>query len=144
MAMQTGDDARQAAPRRWRVCLDCGTEWEDAEVGGKAGVGTRPCPDCGGPTTSTDPERAAAHRLYLDRKRDVAALLDWLELELTHHAEYAAKERVSHAHAGDLGHVRELLIQTLSFLAQRDEKDIKDALDDAAAGREQAERRTTQ
>jgi hypothetical protein len=128
---------------RWRVCLDCGTEWEDAEVGGNAGFGTRPCPDCGGPTTPTDPERAAAHTLYLDRKRDVAALLDWLELELQQHTAYAAKEGINHAHAGDLGHVRQKLIETLSFLAQRDEKDIEEALDDAAAGREKAERRAT-
>ena len=77
------------------------------------------------------------------RKRDVAALLDWLELELTHHTEYAARDGVSHAHAGDLGHVREKLIETLSFLAQRDEKDIEGALANAAAGREQARRKRT-
>ena len=86
----------------------------------------------------TDPQRAAAYRLYTSRKRDVAALLDW------------------HAHAGDLGHVREKLVETLSFLAQREEKDIEDALADssspcvagsaeqgAAAGREQARRKST-
>jgi len=129
--------------KRWRVCLDCGTEWEDAEVGGNAGFGARPCPDCGGPMVPTDPERAAACRLYTSRKRDVAALIDWLELELGHHTEYAAKEGLSHSHAGDLGHVRELLVQTLAFLAQRDEKDIEDALADAAAGREQAQGETT-
>ena len=130
--------------KQWRVCLDCGTEWEDAEVGGNAGFGARPCPDCGGPTTPTDPKRAAAHKLYLSRKRDVAALLDWLELELGQHADYAETEGVDYGHCDDLGHVREKLIETLAFLAQRDEKDIEDALADAAAGREQAEDRTTQ
>ena len=123
--------------KKWTVCLDCGTEWSAGEVDGTA------CPDCGGPTVPSDPERAGAHRLYTSRKRDIAALLDWLELELGHHTEYAAKEGVSHAHAGDLGHVREKLTETLSFLAQREEKDIEDALADAAAGREQARRKGT-
>ncbi len=116
---------------QWRVCLDCGTEWSDKEAWAA-------CPDCGGHTVPTDPKRAAAHRLYVSRKRDVAALLDWLELELQQHAAYAAKEGVDYGTCGDLGHVREKLIETLSFLAQRDEKDIEEALDDVAAGREQA------
>ncbi|MFO7957999.1 MAG: hypothetical protein R6X33_12975 [Candidatus Brocadiia bacterium] len=131
MAMRTEGNAREAAPRRWRVCLDCGTEWSDKEAWAA-------CPDCGGPTTPTDPKRASAHKTYMDIKRDVAALLDWLELELVEHARYAATEGVDHGHAGDLGHVRRKLIETLSFLAQRDEKDIEEALDDVAAGREQA------
>ena len=85
-----------------------------------------------------------AKELYTSRKRDVAALLDWLELELGQHADYAEAEGVDYGHCGDLGHVREKLIETLAFLAQRDEKDIEDALDDVAAGREQAEGKTTQ
>ena len=76
--------------------------------------------------------------VYTSRKRDIAALLDWLELELDKHAEYAEKEGLNWAHCGDLGHVQELLVQTLAFLAQREEKDIKDALADAAAGREES------
>ncbi len=123
--------------KRWRVCLDCGTEWSDKEAWAA-------CPDCGGHTISTDPKRAAAHRLYVSRKRDIAALLDWLSLEVDKAAEYAGKEGgPDYADAGDLGHVRRKLIETLSFLAQRDEKDIEEALDDAAAGREQAEGRAT-
>lgn len=109
--------------KRWRVCLDCGTEWEDAEVGGNAGFGPRPCPDCGGPTTATDPRRASAHKTYVSMKRDVAALLDWLELEVREHVRFAAKEGVNYVHAGELGHVRRKLIETLSFLAQQEEKD---------------------
>ncbi len=138
MTPRTGSNVREAAPRRWRVCLDCGTEWLEHEVQGGA------CPDCGGPTVPTDPERAAACRLYTSRRHEVAALLDWLQLELDKHAEFAAKEGVDYGTCGDLGHVREGLIETLSFLAQRDEKDIEEALDDAAAGREQAERSNTQ
>jgi len=122
--------------KKWRVCLDCGTEWQADEVKGAA------CPDCGGHTVPTDPKRAAAHQLYQGRKRDIAALLDWISLEVDQHAEYAEKEGLTHAHAGDLGHLRDLLIQALAFLAQRDEEDIKNALADAAAGREQAEGET--
>jgi len=85
-----------------------------------------------------------AKELYTNRKRDIAALLDWLSLEVDKAAEYAEKEGgPDYADAGDLGHVRELLIQTLAFLAQQEEKDIEAALDDVAAGREQAERKTT-
>ena len=81
-----------------------------------------------------------AKTLYTDRKTDIAALLDWLELEVGKHADYAEQEGLTYAHAGDLGHVRERLIEVLAFLAQRDEQDIEDALADAAAGREQAGR----
>jgi hypothetical protein len=117
----------------WRVCLDCGTEWDDADLSGTT------CPDCGGPTVPTDPERAAAVRLYRDRKCDVAALLDWIELELAKHGEYAAKEGLTLAHGGDLGEMRRLLVEALAFLAQRDTDDIEEALADAAAGRNQAQ-----
>jgi len=82
-----------------------------------------------------------AKTLYAGRKADIAALLDWLELEVGKAAEYALKEGLTYAHAGDLGHLRTLLIQALAFLAQREEADIEDALADAAAGREQAERK---
>jgi len=119
--------------KRWRVCLDCGTEWRADEVDGGA------CPDCGGHTVPTNPKRAAAHQLYMSRKRDIAALLDWLELELQEHSNYAEKEGLTYAHCGDVGHLKELLVQALAFLAQRDKADIKEALADAAAGREQAE-----
>jgi len=77
-----------------------------------------------------------AKELYTSRKRDIAALLDWLELEVIEHAAYAEKEGLTHAHAGDLGELRRLLIEALAFLAQQDEKDIEKALADAAAGRD--------
>ena len=81
-----------------------------------------------------------AKTLYAGRKADIAALLDWISLEVDKHAEYAQLEGLHYGHAGDLGHVREQLIEVLAFLAQRDEQDIEDALADAAAGREQAGR----
>ena len=79
-----------------------------------------------------------AQVLYANRARDIAALMDWIGLELDTHAEHAQTDGIRYTHAGDLGTVREKMIETLAFLAQQDEKDIRDALDDAAAGREQA------
>ena len=78
-----------------------------------------------------------AKTLYTGRKADIAALLDWLSLETDRHAAYAETEGVDFGHCGDLGHVRDRLTEALAFLAQRDEKDIEDALADAAAGRAQ-------
>ena len=73
-----------------------------------------------------------AKELYTNRKRDIAALFDWLSLETDQHERYAKEEGgPTWAEAGDLGHVRELLVQTLAFLAQREEKDIEDALPNA-------------
>ena len=77
-----------------------------------------------------------ANDLYAARRRDITALLDWLGLEVDKHADYAGEEGLTFAHAGDLGHVRNKLVEALSFLAQRDKSDIESALDDAAAGRE--------
>jgi hypothetical protein len=85
----------------------------------------------------------SAETIYRSRRRDVAALLDWLEIEVGQHAAYAEQEGVDYGHCGDLGHVRELLVQALSFLAQQEPEDIESALDDVAAGREQAERKNT-
>jgi len=42
-----------------------------------------------------------ARELHTSRKRDIAALLDWLELELREHSSYAEKEGLTWAHAGD-------------------------------------------
>ncbi len=86
------------------------------------------CIDEGGPSAAT---------VYGSRRADIAALLDWLDIELDKSAEYVEKEGVDFGHSGDLGHVRNLLVQTLAFLAQRDEEDIKGALADAAAGRKE-------
>ena len=82
-------------------------------------------------------------QLYMSRKHDIAALLGWLELELDEHAAYAEKEGIDYGHCGDLEHLRDLLIKALAFLSQMGEDDIKDALADAAAAREQTERKTT-
>lgn len=83
-----------------------------------------------------------AKELYTRRKKDIAALLDWISLEVDQHAEWTMTDRgpgtdgPDYGDCGDLGHVRERLIQTLAFLAESDEEFIEEALNDAAAGRE--------
>ena len=85
-----------------------------------------------------------ARTLYANRKREIDALLDWLSTEVDQHERYAKEEGgPNYAHCGDLGRTRELLIRTLSFLAQMEPEDIENALDDAAAGREQADDHTS-
>ena len=81
---------------------------------------------------------AKAKSFYAERRTDIAKVIDWLELEVEKHEEFARKEGIDYGHCGDLGEVERILIQALAFLAQRDEKDIEDALADAAAGRKQA------
>ena len=77
-----------------------------------------------------------AKTLYSSRRQDIAGLLDLIKLELEQHAEHAEKnDGPNYAEAGDLGHVRERLIQTLAFLAQQDEEFVKETLADVAAGR---------
>lgn len=84
-----------------------------------------------------DDAQRRATALYTERKRDMAAVLDWIGLEVDKHGEHARKEGITFGHAGDLGHLRELLVEALSFLAQRDVKDIEANLADAAIGRRQ-------
>jgi len=68
-------------------------------------------------------DRAA--QAYQARRRDVEKLLDMLKEEVAHHAEAAAREPGNWGFAGDLGHVRELLVEVLSFLTEQDAADIE-------------------
>ena len=87
-------------------------------------------------TRKVDDSALSAETIYRSRRKDVEALLSWLDLEVEQHAEYARKEGLTYSDAADLGEVRRQLVQALSFLAQRDEEDIESALADAAAGRD--------
>jgi len=66
-----------------------------------------------------------AKDVYTGRRRDIAALLNWISLEVEQHAAYAEKEGVDFAHCGDLGHLKDLLVQALAFLAQQGEEAIR-------------------
>ena len=68
---------------------------------------------------------------YQERRREVAALLDTIGQELDVHARLMDEEGGRNwGRVGDLGHVKELLIETLAFVSGRDETDIHDYLDD--------------
>jgi len=68
--------------------------------------------------------KQTAAQAYQARRRDVDKLADMLKEEVAHHAEFAQKDGVNWAHAGDLGHVRELLVEALAFLAQQEPGDV--------------------
>lgn len=61
----------------------------------------------------------AAER-YRDRVADVGLLMGMLKEEVAQHAANAAVEGTDWGHIGDLGKVRELLIEAVSFLAQQE------------------------
>jgi hypothetical protein len=69
--------------------------------------------------------KTTAAEAYRARRSDVETLLDMLREEVAHHAEYAATEPRDWGFAGDLGHVRDLLVEALAFLAQQDRDDVE-------------------
>ena len=73
--------------------------------------------------------KTTAAKAYRARRRDVERLLDILREEVAHHAEYAATEPRDWSFAGDLGHVRDLLVEALAFLAQQDRDDVERRLE---------------
>jgi hypothetical protein len=73
--------------------------------------------------------KTTAAEAYKARRSDVERLLDMLREEVAHHAEYAATEPRDWGFAGDLGHVRDLLVEALAFLAQQDRDDVERRLE---------------
>ena len=76
-----------------------------------------------------DESGLSAATVYRSRRIDVEKLLGMLDEEVAHHAEYAAKEPRDWGFAGDLGHVRDLLVEALAFLSQQDRDDIERRLE---------------
>ena len=68
--------------------------------------------------------KQTAAEAYEARRRDVDKLADMLKEEVAHHAEFAQKDGVNWAHAGDLSYVQGLLVDALSFLAQQEPGDV--------------------
>jgi len=60
-------------------------------------------------------EQTAAQR-YADHRRDVAVLMDCIQMELDHHAARAAEKPDDWGYAGDLGRVRESMKDILRSL----------------------------
>jgi hypothetical protein len=71
-----------------------------------------------------------AAEAYAEHRRDIAAMLDWLEMALGTHEEAATAEPEKWTFAGDLAEVRRRLLETLAFLSGHDEPEIEQALDE--------------
>lgn len=71
---------------------------------------------------------STAQETYEQRRSDIARVLDWLDLELDRHKTDAIATPKDWCHAGDLGHIREKLIETLAFISNSEVKDIEDLL----------------
>ncbi|QDU71052.1 hypothetical protein [Mucisphaera calidilacus] len=69
--------------------------------------------------------KQTAHELYDQRRQDIARVMDWIELELDKHKTNAKSDPKNWGYAGDLGHVREKLIETLAFLSNSDPQEIE-------------------
>jgi hypothetical protein len=65
---------------------------------------------------------------YDQHCQDIARVMDWIELELDKHKANAKANPKDWGYPGDLGHVREKLIETLAFLSNREPQDIENLL----------------
>lgn len=72
--------------------------------------------------------KQTARELYDERCQDIARVMDWIELELDKHKTNAKVNPTDWGYAGDLGHVREKLIETLAFLSNNESQEIEDLL----------------
>lgn len=73
--------------------------------------------------TTNNPQTTAAAQ-YEQRRRDLAILLDCIEMELDAHARRAAEDAANWGYAGDLGYITERVRETLqTFLVWRHDVD---------------------
>jgi len=72
--------------------------------------------------------KQTARELYDERHQDIARVMDWIELELDKHKTNAKANAADWGYPGDLGHVREKLIETLAFLSNNEPQEIEDLL----------------
>lgn len=66
---------------------------------------------------------------YARRAADNAMLIELLAIELSAHADQTDPEKVDWNRTGDIGHVRNELIETLMFISGRERLDIEQHLD---------------
>jgi hypothetical protein len=88
-------------------------------------------------THATEAQADKAEAVYQERQHDIAALTGWIELEMEQMDAQAQGHGIHWADVGNLGHVRELMVELLSFISGRDQTSIEESLADAAAGRQQ-------
>ncbi len=79
---------------------------------------------------TTKPEPTAAET-YAARRNDIARLLDVLQMELDKHDTEQKADPRNWGHAGDLGKVREDLINLAGFMSNMDPEHVEAFLADA-------------
>jgi hypothetical protein len=79
-------------------------------------------------TDRTNQTTKTARERYEERRRDIDRILHWLTMELDAHRAKFEDEPTAYAYAGDLGHVREKLIEMLAFLSNSDIEEIESVL----------------
>ena len=79
---------------------------------------------------TTKPEPSAAET-YAARRNDIARLLDVLQMELDKHDTEQKADPRNWGHAGDLGKVREDLINIVGFMSNMDPEHVVSFLNDA-------------
>jgi len=76
----------------------------------------------------TNTTKKTAAEVYVEHRRDIAAMLDWMQMALDTHEEAAKAEPEKWTLVGDLAEVRRQIKETLAFLSGHDEADIEEAL----------------
>lgn len=82
------------------------------------------------PRKNNQPQPSAAE-MYAARRTDIARLLDVLEMELDKHAERATADPRNWGLPGDLGKVREDLVNLVGFMSGMDPEQVEEFLSDA-------------
>ena len=72
--------------------------------------------------------KKTAVEAYAEHQRDIAAMLDWMQVALDTHEEAAKAEPEKWTLVGDLAEVRRQIKETLAFLSGHEEADIDEAL----------------
>lgn len=69
-----------------------------------------------------------ARELYEERHQDISLVMAWLEIELGKHQLKAKGDPSDWGYTGELGHVRQQLIETLAYIAGKEPDIIEDLL----------------
>lgn len=81
--------------------------------------------------SDTNAKRGTATSAYAAARKDIARLLDVLDMELAEHDAKAKADEKNWGFAGSLQKVRSDLIDIAAFLSGADRKEIEDFLDTA-------------
>ncbi|MCE2968036.1 MAG: hypothetical protein ACK55O_01125 [Phycisphaerales bacterium] len=74
---------------------------------------------------------ATAAQTYAARRNDIARLMDVLQMELDRHDAEQKAEPKNWGHAGDLGKIREDLINLVGFISSQEPEEVEAFLNDA-------------